>query len=222
MNQKRILLCFENFEATRQDLQNWLLRLREYKPSRNIRIAIAGRDQPGANWDILRKVTLVINLDVFTHFEAEAFLDAYAIKDIERRREILECSGRLPVLMSWLSVSEGLENGTSVPTFDIVERFLRWISDPSMREIALLAAIPRSFNIDVLEVLLGESSKNIDLQSAFDWLLTMPFVQQRSDGWQYHSVVRRMMLKYQRQRSPSTYQRLHNVLADYYKVGSLT
>ena len=45
----RVLLCFENFEATRQELQDWLLRLREYNPSHNIRIAIAGRDQPGHN-----------------------------------------------------------------------------------------------------------------------------------------------------------------------------
>ncbi len=48
-----ILLCFENFEATRQELQEWLLRLPEYRPSQNIRIAIAGRDRPGAKWDAL-------------------------------------------------------------------------------------------------------------------------------------------------------------------------
>jgi hypothetical protein len=55
---QRILLCFENFEATRQELQAWLMNLREYRPSQNIRLAIAGRDEPGAKWDNLRRVTL--------------------------------------------------------------------------------------------------------------------------------------------------------------------
>ena len=43
---QRILLCFENFEVTHQELQDWLLRVPEYKPSLNIRVAIAGRNQP--------------------------------------------------------------------------------------------------------------------------------------------------------------------------------
>lgn len=45
---RKILLCFDNFEAESPEVQDWLLRLREFKPSLNIRIAIAGRNQPGA------------------------------------------------------------------------------------------------------------------------------------------------------------------------------
>ena len=54
VQKRKLLLCFENFEATRQELQDWLLRLPEYNPSPNIRIAIAGRNQPGEQWDRLR------------------------------------------------------------------------------------------------------------------------------------------------------------------------
>ena len=86
---QRVLLCFENFEATRQELQDWFLRLREYKPSQDIRMAIAGRNQPGAKWDPLRSVTMIVRLDVFTEQEAEAFLDTYKITDSGRRTEIL-------------------------------------------------------------------------------------------------------------------------------------
>ena len=215
---RKVLLCFDNFHATRQELEEWLLRLREYKPSFNTRIAIASQDLPGARWDVLRKVTLTIRLDIFTEREVEAFLDAYGIIDVDRRREILEFSGRLPVLMSWLSAPEGQDADPTVPTHDIVERFLRWVPEPSLRQIGLLAAISRVFNLDILRLLLNDSGQSIDVQSAFDWLLTMPFVQQRSHGWQYHGVVRRMMLHYQRQKSPQTYRYMHANLADFYNM----
>lgn len=212
----KVLLCFENFEATRQELHDWLLRLRDYKPSQNIRIAIAGRDRPGAKWD-LRSVTLNIHLDVFTEQEAETFLDVYGITDAKRRAEILKFTGRLPVLMSWLAAPETKEPDLS-PTSDIVERFLRWVNEPILRQVALWAAIPRTFNFDILKLLLDNhgQAETVSEQVAFDWLKTMPFVQQRSDGWQYHDVVRRMMLDYQRHSYPGAYAQTHAALANFY------
>ena len=85
---QKILLCFDNFEATSPECREWLLRLREYKPSLNVRIAIAGRDQPGAIWDTLRAAMLTIHLDVFKESEAEMFLDVYGVTNSKRRQEI--------------------------------------------------------------------------------------------------------------------------------------
>ena len=216
---QKVLLCFDNFEATRPELQGWLLRLRDYRPSPNIRIAIAGRDAPGAQWDLLQRITQTIHIDVFSEQEAEAFLDANNISNPKRRREILELSGRLPVLMSWLAAAgQGEEGDATLPTHDIVERFLRWITDPALREVALLASIPRAFNVDILETLLQGQEPAIDEQAAFDWLQTMPFVQQSGDTWRYHEVVRRMMLRYQRQKSPHMYRQRHAALADFYNA----
>ena len=130
--------------------------------------------------------------------------------------EILECSGRLPVIMSWLAAPEGGEPDTSLPTRNIVERFLRWITEPDLRQVALLAAVPRIFNLDILTLLLDKQGLATNVQSAFDWLLTMPFVRQGADGWRYHDVVHDMMLQYQRQKSPQTYRQLHTTLADFY------
>jgi tetratricopeptide (TPR) repeat protein len=215
---QRVLLCFENFEATRQELQNWFLRLREYRPSQGIRIVIAGRDQPGAKWDPLRSVTMIVRLDVFTEQEAEAFLDTYKITDSGRRTEILEFSDRLPVMMNWLAAPEGQEPDPSVPTHDIVGRFLRWVTEPAWQQVALVAALPRSFNVDTLKLLLEYREQTVDEQSSFAWLLTMPFVKQHADGWRYHDVVRRMMLHYQRQESPQTYRKTHMALAGFYNT----
>ena len=215
---QRVLLCLDNFEVTRQELQDWLLRLREYKLSQNIRFVFAGRDQPGTKWDPLRGVTMTIRLDVFTINEAERFLDASGIMNVKRRKEIIEWSGRLPVLMSWLAAPDGNEPDLALPTHDIVDRFLRWITEIAWKEVALLAAIPQSFNTDILEFLLKQHAQPVDEKKAFDWLQTMPFVQQNSNGWYYHIVVRRMILRYLRQKSPDNYRLVHTTLAKFYKT----
>src|SRR5258708_23877926 len=115
--------------------------------------------------------------------------------------------------MSWLAAPEGEEPISSVPTHSIVERFLRWVTEPGLRRVALLAAIPRTFNVDVLKLLLENDDRDIDVVNAFDWLLTMPFVQQHSNGWRYHDVVRRRMLDDQRLKTPQTYRQAHAVLS---------
>ena len=213
---QKVLLCFENFEATRQELQQWLIHLGDYKASQNIRFVIAGRNEPGVQWSALSPITRTIRLDVLTEPEAEKFLNVYGVTNPMRRAEILESSGRLPVIMSWLAAVEGTEPDISVPTHNIVERFLRWVDDPQLRQVALVGALPVTFNADTLKLLLDHQGQPINEQRAFDWLLTMPFVKQRADGWYYHEVVRRMMMYYQRQRSPQSYRQKHAALANFY------
>jgi tetratricopeptide (TPR) repeat protein len=217
-SKRPVLLCFENFEAVRPEVQTWLYGLREYKPKKHIRLAIAGRDPLTARWDSLRAMTKVISLDVFTVEEAQLFLDTYGITDQHRRAEILHWSGRLPVLMSWLAAPQGDVPDPSTPVHDVVERFLRWVTEPAQRRIALLAAFPRTFNLDILHELLDHKITAQDEQAAFNWLQSMPFVQLRSAGWQYHAVVRRMMLRYQRQSSPQGYTETHLHLANWYQA----
>ena len=85
----------------------------------------------------------------------------------------------------------------------------------------MLATIPRTFNIDILKLLLENDDRSIDVAKAFDWLLTMPFVQQHLDGWRYHNVVRGMILQYQRLKAPRNYRQAHAVLSDYYATKRL-
>jgi tetratricopeptide (TPR) repeat protein len=163
-------------------------------------------------------VTKVISLDVFSEKEAEFFLDNYEIRDGKRRAEILRWSERLPVLMNWLATPQAKESVSLLPLHDIVERFLRWVKEPTWREIATLVAFPRIFNLDILHVLLPQEKFSTDEQVALNWLQTMPFVQSRTGGWQYHPVVRRMMLSYQRQVSPQRYAQKQAILASWYQA----
>lgn len=213
----KLLLCFDNYEYSRSYLDSWLTRLRDHRPSRNIHLALAGRDLPGPMWDGLKSVLSHIPLEVFTPEEAEAFLDLRGIENPQRRQEILEFSDRLPVLMDWLAAPEGDGPDPQMPTTDIVERFLRWERDPALRQTMLNLAVPYTFNQDLVALLLDKESP-ADVEAEFDWLCGLPSTQQRENGWQYHDVVRRRLLHYLRQKSPRTYAGLHNRLATFYQA----
>jgi tetratricopeptide (TPR) repeat protein len=210
----KIILCFDNYEATRDYFDGWLTKIRDYSPSLNIRLAIACRTEPGHLWEKLGNAVSYIPLDVFSPEEAQRFLDLANINDPERREEILEFSGRLPILMSWLSSPNSNKPDPAFPSADIVDLFLRWVNETHRRIVALDAAIPHFFNLDVLMSLISDNATNIERD--FDWLIKQPFINQRERGWQYHSVVRRIMARYQRDRSKTHYGMLHNQTANYY------
>jgi tetratricopeptide (TPR) repeat protein len=214
---RRFLLCFDNYELTRTYLDEWMARLRESKPSWNIRLVIAGRTEPGPTWERLSRAVQHIRLDVFVEAEAEEFLDKVGVTDMTRRQEILDFSGRLPVLMSWLSSTQEVGIDNESPTTDVVELFLRWVKEPSRRRLALLAAVPRRFDLDVLACLDGVASSGSS-EADMDWLRKQPWVHQREDGWYYHGVVRRMMVRYQRTRSERAYRAMHKQLAEWYEA----
>ena len=212
----RVILCFDNYETTRDYLDAWLIQIRDYKPSTNIRLIIACRTSPGAVWENLNNVLKQIPLDVFSPAEANNFLDLVGIKNEQRREEILEFSGRLPVLMRWLSSPSSDNPDPVMPTAEIVDRFLRWVIDPKLRITAVELSVPRFFNIDILSIIFdGENSSGVDIR--FEWLRRQPFIKQHNLGWQYHSVVRKLMLHYQSRRSLKRYQIIHRQLANYYK-----
>jgi tetratricopeptide (TPR) repeat protein len=94
---------------------------------------------------------------------------------------------------------------------DAVERFLQW-TPPEMHKVALLAAIPRQFNRDVLLTLLGDGT-----EPKFDWLIDQSYIRSDSErGWFYHEKVRALMLRYQHNLSPKELNECHSTLADHF------
>ncbi len=212
----KILLCFDNYEISRNYLDFWVIQLREYNPSLNIRLVIASRTAPGAKWGDLSNVTMHIQLDKFSKQEANQYLDAAGIKSKVRRGEIIKSSGCLPILMSWLASPNSEDPDPSLPTSDIVDRFLRWVENPELRIVALEASLPRFFNIDIL-TLLFSNRKSSEIELIFEWLGKQPFISHHELGWQYHDVVRSHMLRYQNQRSKNRSEAIHDELSNYYQ-----
>jgi tetratricopeptide (TPR) repeat protein len=119
-----------------------------------------------------------------------------------------ESGGSLPLLVSMMAQSAPTSSNAIVdPCEDAVERFLKWETDEKKRQLARTAAVPRILNADVIEVM---------AENQFDWLKTCAFVIKHPEGWQYHSVVREQMLRYQRLESLKKWEELHMRFVKYY------
>jgi len=221
--QKNLLLLFDTYERTVGFLDSWLREILEGHYGDlpvNVILVIAGRDELERNyWTEYEGAIARISLEPFTEEEANQYLSRKEITNPQVINVILRLSGRLPLLVATLA-AESPSDPTQIgdPSGTAVERFLQWVDDPKRRQVALDAALPRLLNRDVIAVLHGEESAD----ELFNWLIKMPFVEARSDGWAYHDIARTQMLRHKRLISPQSWANLHGKLADYYELISKT
>lgn len=201
--ERPLALFFDTYEHTGPFLDSWLRDLLEGRygdEPANILLTIAGRDELDRNlWAPYEPLLARLPLEPFTEEEARTYLARKGVTDEWVVEVVLSLSGRLPLLLATLA-AEGPDDPGKVgdPSGEAVERFLKWVEEPERRRAALDAALPRHLNRDVLTVLVGEEAAG----ALFDWLIRMPFVLRRGDGWVYHEGVRTQMLRYKRRESP--------------------
>lgn len=211
---QRVMLVFDTYEKTAPYLDTWLrdvLNGKFGKFSSRVFFTIAGRYPLGQGWTHFKRATRQVELNEFTETEGREYLTHVGITDETQISQLLALSNRLPVLLALLASAPG-EVPTDVSS-TAVERFLQGAT-PEQREAALAASLPRRFNIDILEVVLGKETA----KQAFEWLSIAHFVRPQINGWAYHEVVRIMMLRYFRLRSAQSYSELHERLAKYYQM----
>ena len=215
--QRNLLLLFDTYERTVGFLDSWLREILEGQYgdlSVNIILVIAGREELEQNcWTEYEGTIARISLEPFTEEEARQYLSRKGITNPQVIDVILRLSGHLPLLVATLA-AESPTDPTRIgdPSGTAIERFLQWVDDPKRRQVALDAALPRYLNRDVIAVLHGEELAD----ELFNWLIQMPFVEDRPDGWAYHNVARTQMLRHKQLVSPQNWADLHYQLADYY------
>ena len=212
-----VALFFDTYESTEDFLDNWLREILEGRYGEvplNILVIIAGRQELDKNhWAPYEGLIIRFPLEPFTEEEAQQYLTRKGIINSRVIEVILRLSGRLPLLVATLA-AESPNDPSQVgdPSGTAVERFLKWIDDRKRRQLALDAAIPLCLNRDVLAKLRGED----EADDLFNWLKEMPFIEERTDGWAYHEVVKTQMLRHKRLSSPQSWADLHGKLAEYY------
>lgn len=214
-----IVLLLDTYEQTGAFLDDWLRSLLNdrYDASLHLNclICIAGRDPLNRNaWIEWEELIARSELEPFTEAEARLYLASCAITQEAIVQEIWRLSsGGLPVLIAMMAQGAPREvEQITDPCEDAVERFFKWEKDEKKRKIAQNAALPRLINQDVLAVLTSDT----EADSLFDWLKSRSFVVQHPHGWQYHSLVRGLILRYQRKVSLKSWATLHEKLANYY------
>ncbi|WP_242040404.1 tetratricopeptide repeat protein [Anabaena subtropica] len=212
-------LLFDTYERSAEFLDNWLREIldgRHGEVPLNILIIIAGRQELDKNhWAIYEGLIVRFPLEPFTEEEAQQYLSRKGITNSRVIEVILRLSGSLPLLVATLAAETPSDpSQIGDPSGTAVERFLKWIDDPKRRQLAVDAALPLCLNRDVLAKLRGED----EADGLFSWLKEMPFIDERTDGWAYHDVVKTQMLRQKRLSSPQSWADLHGKLADYYNT----
>jgi len=215
LKNRKAVLSFDTYEKTSESIEKWLIDLLMGafgQFSSNVLFVIAGRYALGQNqnWTRFRKAMRQVELKEFTEEEAKDYLIRSGITDEKLISQFIEVSERLPVLLALLVSSPSqLPHDVSG---DAVQRFLQGLTS-EQREAALIASLPRYFNIDILASILGDEAG----KRAFEWLSRAHFVKTSENGWVYHDVVRLMMLRYFRKRSNQQFIDTHKLLEEFYK-----
>jgi tetratricopeptide (TPR) repeat protein len=216
--QRLVALFLDTYERTSHFLDAWLRDIFEGRHGSvfpNVLFTIGGQYELDRNqWAPYEALVGRVSLELFTETETREYLTHKEITDEEIVKDILHLSGRLPLLVATLAAetprtSESLAD----PTETAVKRFFKWVEEPERRQIALDCSLTRHFNRDVVSTITNEANSS-DL---FDWLVQMPFVLSKTEGWVYHSVAREQMLRQKKHQTPRGWEELHRKLALFYK-----
>ncbi len=212
------VLFFDTYERTCSFVDAWLLDMLDEKfgelPA-NFTLCIAGRHRLERNkWIEIEQMGIIADtpLTLFSTEEAKNYLQRKGIDNEKVIHVIVQLSGRLPLLVEMLA--SGIPDDPEAigePSGHAVERFLLWVEEPQQRQFALDAALLQELNRDTVTLLTDSDGDEL-----FNWLLTMPFIEERAHGWMYHDVVRTQMLRYKRRDSAQSWRKIHGQLATHY------
>ena len=212
---ERVVLFFDVYERTGPVLDAWLQSIvfgeEHGSLPVNVQIVLSGQRRLDTRiWgDRLSDVSEVY-LDVFTEDEARSLLATHGVTDEQSIELILRLSGRLPLLVDMLARSDpDARDSIGDPSGTAVERFLKWEPDPQRREAAQACALPLYLNEDIYRTLAPQAAAD-----SYPWLRNLAFVSRQEGRCRYHEVVRAMMLRLLRTRSPARWQHQHTRLAD--------
>ncbi|MER7081951.1 ATP-binding protein [Saccharopolyspora kobensis] len=212
---RQLVVLFDNYERTAEVVEPWLLRLLHGYYGElplGLVLGVAGQHPLDFNnWGEFSSILVSWRLDPFTAEESRTLLGRKGVRDPELADVILELSGGLPLLLASLAESGG--DDVHDPTGMAVARFLNFVPEQESRDDAVLAALPRVLDEDVLAVL-REPGRAVGL---FRWLRERPFVHEDQGQLKYHHVVREKMVRYERGRAPRRFRQHHQALAEHFR-----
>ena len=217
-NDQNVLLMFDVFERTCDALSPWLFSLFKFEYGEydtRLSFVISGREPLDQHWTELAGLICHVSLEPFSLEETKLYLNNQEITNDNLVVQVYEDTGGLPVLVELLAATKP-QSGMPLPDIskDAIERFLQWTPDEDKRRIAILAAVPRQFNLDILSVVLGKDATDL-----FNWLSSQSYVRTDSErGWFYHEKVRDLMIRYLKNTSPSELLLAHQKLAEFFAL----
>jgi energy-coupling factor transporter ATP-binding protein EcfA2 len=217
LGEQNALLLFDTFEDL-ADLTGYLQREILGRLPLTVRVVIAGRAPAGRLWvdgDPWRRLVRPLPLASWSPDESRAYLSARGIRDVSLVEQVLAAAGGLPLA---LSLAADLAVQLDVRSFraaeadwhlalrELVERLLRDVPEPGVRDLLECCAVLRQADQASLAAIAGEAVGGVG--PAFDRLCRLSFVRAGQHGLVLHDDVRRVLAEDLRWRRPERYAEL--------------
>ena len=212
-----LALFFDTYERTAQYLDEWLRAIFEGRygdAPLDLVITVAGREPLDPHlWSPYLGLLTEMPLTAFTEVEVRQFLWHRDVRDEDVVAEINKISIGLPLAVATLAKQRpSSPDAVQDTSQSLVRRFLQWVDDPRREDLALLAALPRRLDQDLVQVLVDS-----DAAELYRWLHGQSFVSRDGGICTYHEVVREPMLRLSRSLSPQRWSDTHAKLATAYR-----
>lgn len=214
-----VLLLFDTWEFLANFANQWLSQtfISQLVESigANITIITAGREPLNSIWQPYISLIKQTELVPFSAEEVRAFLLNRGIIDPASVNAIQTLSRNLPLMLALLSTETKTKIDELSATQSVIEHFLKWIPhyESIKREAIILCAFPRFYDESVIAHLIP----GVEVKEFFGWLCTFSFTHGHTGRWQYHRVVRSLMLQHRLDQSQSNFSAVHEKLAAYYQ-----
>jgi len=205
-----VTLFFDAYEQTSAFLDDWLRDVVSRDSPADIIFVASGRHPlDRSTWSSDQDLVAYLPLQPFTETETRQLLAHRGITDERAVDNIQRDTRGLPLMVKIID-----PEAPGDVTRSVVERALRWEDDPARCETALLAALPRRVNLDVLEVVVGKDGAPGGGSEFLRWLERRLDLSNHAGGYEFHDVIRTQMIKLYRGRAPQQWRERHAGLAD--------
>ncbi len=211
---KPVVLALDRFEEA-GTLDEWLrIRMLPELPA-NLLIVIAGRYPLGGPWLSAgwRRLTIPLPLGELEYADVRDYAHRIGLGDSDWTDELWIRSAGYPLSLSLLAQLAVARQSAGVKSLNLSMQWQRekldallrlWLDEApedDIRPLLYAAAIPRSFDHELLNEIAGHSWAH----SLFDRLIRLSFVRRTDRSWQIHDLVRERLRGEMQERSPELY-----------------
>ncbi|MGC9348659.1 MAG: tetratricopeptide repeat protein [Anaerolineae bacterium] len=209
---RRIVLCFDDWQALGEDVDAWLLNvLTSGELSTNIWVMIAGQGSLRPEWEELSAITTAFDLEPLSTAERRAFLRHRQVESSEHADAIGDVATGNPL---WMELLAGVPRRRFIDTaahpLDVYLSAL----DAERRLALLQSTAARWIDEDVVRVLLGSEQGS----SFFSWLIASPLVIRVGDAWRFRPAIQEHMTTAAQREIGVTWDSAQRRLYDFYKA----
>lgn len=206
-----LLLTYDDAELAGPALLPWLEALLEEDLAPTLRVALVLEEPPSSLWRRLDPYVHRVPVRPLDPRESRHFLSVLGVGPGARQQKIVDRSGGLPLLLSWLASTDGRGS----PDGTLAGEVLASLPDPRSATHLALAALPRLITGDTLALLTEGSIQ--ESGALLDWLRSRPEITAEADGLRFHPQIRRLLLTHLDRTDRARHRTLHGRLADYYR-----